>query len=112
VCGLRSYRFRALVTLAAPAPEVPASHYAGGPHGVMVHACPPGKPGCDRYFPAAVCRDDETPLRPGEHAVVTITLADDQAGGFFGPGQHFTVWAGGDVGHGVITRRVFTLSGP
>ena len=44
--------------------------------------------------------------------MVTITLAANQPGSFFGPGQHFTLWAGGDIGHGVISRRVFTLSGP
>lgn len=109
---MQTYRFRALVTLDASASDVLASHYAAGVYTVMVRACPPGRPGRDHYFPAALCPDDETPLKPGEQSVVTIALTDDQAGSFFGPGQRFTLWAAGDVGHGVISRRVLTRSGP
>ena len=79
---------------------------------IIIKTCPPGEPGSYRDFPAAVCRDDEVPLRPGDRAVVTITLSADGAGACFRPGQSFTLWAGADVGHGVISRRVFTVSGP
>ena len=108
---MKTYRFRALVTMDPSAPEVPASHYACGGHRVMLHAHPPGWPGAGRYFPAALCRDDETPLQPGDHAEVSVAVADDQPGCFFQAGQRFTVWAGGDIGHGVISRRLFTISG-
>lgn len=109
---MKTFRFRALVTLEATAHEAPASHYAGGAHAVMVHASSRSRPGCDRYFPAALCRDDEQPLKPGHRAVVTITLTDDEAMNYLAPGQPFTLWTGGEVGHGIISRRVFTPSGP
>jgi hypothetical protein len=109
---VKTYRFRAIVTLDAAARDVPALHYPGGVHAVMVHACRRDAPGCDRYFPAGLCRDDERPLGPGDHAQVTITVTDDEAMSYLGPGQRFTLWTGGEVGHGIISRRAFTLSGP
>lgn len=109
---MRTFRFRAVVTLGNSVPDVPASHYPTGRHMVMVHACRPDQPGSERGFPAALCRDDEAPLRPSEHAVVTVTVAGDEADNYFGPGQRFTLWAGADIGHGVISRRVFFSSGP
>jgi hypothetical protein len=42
---------------------------------------------------------------------VTITVTDDQAPAYFGPGQPFTLW-GECAGHGVVCRRVFTDFGP
>jgi hypothetical protein len=105
-------RFRALVTLDASAAEVPASHYPSGSRTVIIQAHLTGKPGAYRDFPAAISTDDEAPLGPGQRAVVTLTLAGDEAGSFLSPGQHFTVWAGGDAGHGVVSRRVYCLSGP
>jgi hypothetical protein len=71
-----------------------------------------GLPGRTRYFPAEICRDDELPLQPGDHAVVTITVTDDEAAAYFGVGQRFTLWNGEDVGHGVISRKVYTASSP
>jgi hypothetical protein len=44
--------------------------------------------------------------------VVTIEVADDAATAFLGPGQHVTLWNGGDIGHGVISRRVFFTTAP
>lgn len=78
----------------------------------MVRACHLGKPMYHKLFRAEISRDEQQPLKPGDHAVVTITLCDDAAAAFFAPGQHFTMWNGSDVGHGVISRRIFTTSGP
>ena len=97
-------RFRALVTLSERVPDVPSSHHPGGPHAVMIHMGQADQPASCRDFPAAICRDDELPLRPGDQAVVTITVADDAPGGFFLPGQRFILWAGTDIGHGFITQ--------
>jgi hypothetical protein len=48
----------------------------------------------------------------GAGVVVTIEVADDAATAFLGPGQHVTLWNGGDIGHGVISRRVFFTTAP
>ncbi|HWG00985.1 MAG TPA: hypothetical protein VG164_03945 [Trebonia sp.] len=73
---------------------------------VKVHC--PGQAGSVRYFPVEICWDGAQALRPGDHAVVTINMSDDDAGTFFCAGQRFRLWCGRDVGHGTISRRVYT----
>lgn len=109
---MRTFRFRALVSLNADGPDIPASDYPSGPHMVLVQASLPGQPDGYRDFRAALCRDDKRPLQAGESAVVTLTLAGGEADSYLRPGQHFTLWSGGDIGHGVVSRRVFVSSGP
>jgi hypothetical protein len=45
-------------------------------------------------------------------AVVTITVTGDEAAACLGAGQRFTLWSGGDVGQGIISRRAWTEHGP
>jgi hypothetical protein len=78
----------------------------------MVVARPLHNAGSCRYFPAEICWDGEQPLHPGGQAVVTVTVTDDDAAAFLGAGQPFTLWSGGAVGHGTVSRRVFTEYGP
>jgi hypothetical protein len=77
----------------------------------MIHAWHADQPSCGKYFPAVISRDDGQPLLPGQHQVVTITITDDEAPLFLAPGKPFTIWGGGS-GRGVVSRRVFTNSGP
>lgn len=89
-----------------------AAEYLNHTHALMVRAECLHRPGYCRCFTAELCWDDEAPLHPGDRHEVTITLTDDEAPEFFGAGQHFTLWSGADVGHGTISRRVFTEYGP
>jgi hypothetical protein len=106
------YMFRALVTLDTAAGEVPAAGYPSGTHHVMVHAHRPGRPGGEKYFEAVITRDDGQPLRPGEQAVVTITVPDLDAEALLAAGERFALWHGSDIGHGVVSRQVFTPGSP
>jgi hypothetical protein len=118
VIAMRRLRFRAIITLASAqacpgTPLHPAvSGYLNHTHALMVRARKPHPPGHSRAFPAEICWDGEQPLHPGDRAVVTITVTDDEAAEFFGAGQRFTLWSGGDVGRGVVSRRVFTENAP
>jgi hypothetical protein len=79
----------------------------------MIRCSNPAAPAQRRYFPAAIYRPDDLPLVPGEASVVvTIEVADDEASAFLGPGQQVTLWHGRDIGHGVISRRVFFTTAP
>lgn len=108
---MKQFRFRALVTVEAPARGGSERQYPSGTRSLMVHAWRIGQPSWDKYFPAAICRDDGLPLRPGERAIVTITVTGDDAPEYLGYGQPFTLWGAG-AGHGIISRRVFTAFGP
>jgi hypothetical protein len=138
---MRQVRYRAVITLdpesdhrgtghqAAPAAAAgelvprPRGAAQGGPaqarrrylnhtRDLMVRAPSLSAPPRSRSFPAEFCWDDELPLRPGDRHVVTITVTDDDAPAFFGAGQRFTLWDGREVGHGTISRQVFTDYGP
>jgi hypothetical protein len=117
VVKVRQARFRAIITLdpAEPRPALahpPAREYPNHTRALMVRARPLRNSGFIRYFPAEICWDSERPLLPGDHAVVTITVTDDKASDFFDAGQRFTLWSGGDVGHGTISRKVYTDYSP
>ena len=108
VCSVRTYKYRALITLDRAGPVGPARHYPPGTHALTVRCARLDKPALLRYFPTAVYRADGQALTPGDADVVaTIEVADEEAGEFLGPGQHITLWNGHDIGRGVISRRVF-----
>ena len=116
-------RYRALIALdSVPAepdalsmPNTPRMrkrrHYPNHTHALMVRAQCLSKPGYARCFPAELSWEDERPLYPGDRAEVTITMTDDEVPEFFGAGQRFSLWNGTDIGHGTISRRVFTEYG-
>lgn len=113
---MKQFRFRALITVDSwnPAPRGGDSGHGLDPsetHALMIHAWHADQPPRGKYFPAAISRDDGRPLLPRERQVVTITITDDEAPLFLAPGRPFTIWGGGS-GRGVISRRVFTTSGP
>ena len=117
-------RYRALIALdSVPAepdalsmPNTPRMrkrrHYPNHTHALMVRAQCLSKPGYARCFPDELSWEDERPLHPGDRAEVTITMTDDEVAEFFGAGQRFSLWNGTDIGHGTISRRVFTEYGP
>lgn len=107
------FMFRAVITLDAAPGEGPVREYPSGTHAVMVRASLPGNAAEDKYFEAVIAREDGKPLRPGDDAVVaTVTVFDDDAGEFLAGGQHFALWQGRDIGHGVVSRRVFASGSP
>jgi hypothetical protein len=82
-----------------------------GTPALLVHASRPGHPHQDKYFQAMMTWDEDGELRPGDHAIVTLTIADQQAACYLDAGRPFTLWGSG-IGHGVIARRVYTTAGP
>jgi hypothetical protein len=111
---MRQFRFRAVITLdpVEPRPGVlhpPAAQYPSHTRALMIVAAPlRAGVGPARCLPAEIWQDSEEPLYPGERVVVTARVSDDQAEAFLDTGQRFTLWSGGNVGHGTVYRRVFT----
>jgi hypothetical protein len=92
-----------------PASRRPDGLYPSEAHGLMVCAARRGDAGQRQFFPAVIETDDGEPLRPGDrHShTVTITVNGEDPAEFFAPGGEFTVWNGREIGHGVVSRRVF-----
>ena len=114
---MRQARFRALITLYSLEPRPEALHAAvpqfhNHTHALMVRARPLRQAGSTRYFPSEISWDSEQPLRRGDSRVVTVTVTDDEAGEYLGAGQRFTLWSGGEVGYGTISRKVYTEYSP
>lgn len=100
------FKFSAVVTLEAAGR--PGRRYPSGVPGLMVRAPSCRLPERYQYFPAVVYTDDDRPLRPGDKGVsVILSVPDDDAAGFFQPGQRFTLWDGADIGHGTVAQRLF-----
>ncbi len=110
---MRSFTFRALISLGPAANDSQGRDYPSGTRAVMVRASSP-RTAHWKYFEARIERDDEPYLRHDDHELVTITVTDDddRAATFFPPGQHFTLWNGHDIGTGVVSRQVFTAGSP
>jgi hypothetical protein len=98
---VRQYRFLALIT-SAPVREGPARHVPNLACALTVRACCLIQPVYHHeYFPAVISPHGEPPLSPAGRAMMTIALADGEAEALFAPGQRFTIWADGIVGHTV-----------
>lgn len=59
-----------------------------------------------RMFSALVTQGGDSPPGDAERVVTMVVLGDD-TGDYLAPGEDFVLWRGGEIGHGVITRRIF-----
>lgn len=113
-------RYRAIIALdpVHPAPSLPrpgrpadsGEVYRNHTRELVLCAGSREKPGDVREFAAELSWDDDEPLHPGDRHVVTVTVTDDHDPAVFGPGQRFTLWNGGEVGHGTISRKMFSYT--
>lgn len=100
---MRSLKFRALVSIDPATRQTP-----GAIRPLVVRAHRPHWPRLVRSFNAMVMTDDQEPLRPGDvNHIVTMTVTDENAIEFLRPGERFELWSDHEVGHGVVSRRVF-----
>jgi hypothetical protein len=107
---VRPFRFRALVGLHGVLPGHAAQQYVSPTHALMLRAARLRHPSQQRFFSAEIAWDDQQPLRAGDRAVVTITLADEDTELFFAAGQRFTLWNGDNIGYGIISRQISTAA--
>ena len=102
---MKSLKYRALVTMDPDAPPAHGLTSTTCPLVIRAHCHQPERV---RTFNAMISTDDNEPLQPGDsHHVVTMTVSDEEALEFLRPGEHFELWARHEVGHGVVSRRVF-----
>jgi hypothetical protein len=107
VLTMKRYKFQALITLDPPPDGGPATMPPGQMRRLVVRGQRHQAHG--RMFSALVTNNGEDAQWLGDgHVIVTIVLVgDDDPGECLGIGDHVSLWLRGDVGHGVITRRLF-----
>lgn len=103
---MKRYKFQALVTL-LPEGDGPSARLGAAPCRMVLRGHN-DESGRSQMFNALVSCDDEAPFRPASQTrLVTLRLAGDDVGDYFDIGGHFDLWLGHDVGHGVVTGRLF-----
>lgn len=117
---MRQARYRAVIALDPARPSSPLPRpgrpadagevYRNHTRELVVCAGSREKPGGLREFSAELCWDDEEPLHPGDRHVVTVTVTGDGGPEALVPGERFTLWSGGEVGHGTISRKMFSFT--
>ena len=101
---MKRYKFQALVTLD---PAVTAATVRAGQTRRIVVRGEHHETHGSQVFSALVTPGEDS-LRVGDdHVIMTVTLACPDPSEYFEIGDHFALWLGGDIGHGVVTRRLF-----
>jgi hypothetical protein len=63
---------------------------------------------CSQVFSALISNSgDDCAWLPQDHLIVTIQLVGDELREYFDVGDPFSLWLGGDIGRGIVTRRLF-----
>lgn len=101
------FKYQALLTPHAPADGGPCPQFGPAPCRMVLvgRSCESGR---SQFFNALVSCDDDRPFgRRNPRVLVTLRVADDAACEYLNIGQHFNLWLGGEVGEGIVTRRLF-----
>lgn len=106
--GMKSYKYRALITLYPPEdggldaePPLHVRHLTVQARNRETHR--------SGIFSSLVSAVDGSSLRPGSAGIIaTIVVLGDDVGDYLAPGAQFALLSGREVGHGVVSRRVFT----
>jgi hypothetical protein len=106
---MKRYKYQATVTLSPR--QAGQSATLPGPACRMVVRAAHRETHASRLFSALVTSggDSLSQAAPstGSQVMVTLVVLGDTAGDYLAPGEEFDLWRGRDVGHGMITRRIF-----
>lgn len=104
---MKLYKFQALVTMHATGDGRPCPELDTAPRR-MVLLGQSDESGRSQFFSVLVNRnEDGVPLPGNPRLLVTLRVADDDVAHYLGIGRRFNLWLGGDVGEGIVTRRLF-----
>jgi hypothetical protein len=102
---MKAYKYQALVSLAPKAVGRLEALPRGSACRMVIRGCH-HETGASRFFNALVTTSADTVPGPS-HTVLVMTVVGDDAGDYLGAGMDFALWRGHDIGHGVVTRRLF-----
>jgi len=102
---MKRYKFQARVSLDPQAASALEALSPGSACRMVIRGLYP-ETGASRFFNALVTTSADR-VAGDSHIIVVVTVIGDDAGDYLGVGEDFAVWRGHDIGHGVVTRRVF-----
>jgi hypothetical protein len=104
---MKSYKFQVLVTVLPAGNGATRMKLGPSPCRVVVRARN-DETLRSQVFGALISSYHDGALRPENPRVIaTLRVTGDDVGDYLHIGSHFDLWAGGDVGEGVVTRRLF-----
>jgi hypothetical protein len=103
---VKRYKFQAMVTLHAAGDGRPYPELGPAPRRMVLRGWN-GETGDSQLFTVLVTCEDDGPFRQGSPREVTLRVTGDEVADYLGVGRHFGLWRGGEVGEGVVTRRLF-----
>ena len=104
---MKRYKFQALVTMRGKSDGGARAPVGAAPRRMVLRG-QNNESGRSQMFSTLVSCD-EAPFRPeSRQLLVTLRLAGDDVTDYLEIGGHFELWLDGDVGHGIVTRRLFT----
>jgi hypothetical protein len=106
---MKRYRFQALVT-PAPTPGAPGPAPLDSAAHRMVLRCVNHETHRGEVFRVLVAAEGDMPVRRGSPQImVTLNVIGDDVCDCLEIGSRFSLWNGGDVGQGIVTRRLPNL---
>jgi tellurite resistance protein TehA-like permease len=105
---MRRYKYQALVRLAPHDGGSPEGTLRGPACRMVVRARHHDTGGCKLFSALITSGDIESAFRlKDEEAILRLEVLGEDVCDYLAPGQQFDLWRGGDVGHGVVCRRLF-----
>lgn len=105
---VKTYKYRALVKLDPAGPGRRADPALPETGGRLVVRAQHHDTHRSKIFSALISATSDEPLRPTDHSIqLTMTVLGDDACDYLEAGDTFALWRGHDIGHGVISRRLF-----
>ncbi|HEV2376905.1 MAG TPA: hypothetical protein VGS19_32615 [Streptosporangiaceae bacterium] len=102
---MKRYKYQAMVSLVLDA-DTPGATLPGPMCRVVVRAENP-ETRVSRLFSALLTSSDDSPFKDPAHSMVTLVVLGDDCDDCLAHGEQFTLWRDGEIGHGVVTRKVF-----
>jgi hypothetical protein len=104
---VKRYKFQALVTLHAAGDGQPRPKLGPAPCRMVLQGWS-GETGHSQLFTVLISCENDGPFGPGsQRTEVTLRVAGDDVADYLGVGREFGLWLGGEIGEGVVTRRLF-----
>ena len=104
---MKRYKFQALVTMGGDSDGSPRVMLGSAPRRIVIRGRN-DETGHSQIFSALISCEDEGPFRAHDREMlVTLWLTGDNVAAYLHGGRRFDLWLGHDVGHGLVTRRLF-----